>query len=405
MCRCYLRVLARIPRDRSSPRILGTALMLAGAFFLLLGTTTAESSTAGRHAATGGSPVVQDTGAVQNERAQTEYYTELARKAREPKPWWDMAAPCGAVLAALVALVSFFFNYDATLRHRRDTQFYEALRRLGDPSPAVRIGSTGLLGQMAAERRWLIKRPYLDIALQQLVAGSLVDSDSLVLMHIRKAIGHLAPTSPASVIKSLMAANLELQYSLVENVASYCGWRGAQGVDDVPVDVWEVIVAATAHYDRPVIDALVRRHGFIQLFEDRLTLASHSLALGHTIRYCGARDMNLMYTFLAGVDLHGADLVAAVLSQAFLQGADLRDTRLRGTKLAGVHFDEHTHFARATWWSANFYEQDGTAVPDESLLRVLARQDTLRMLEHRDEAHPSVRQFCHQSVAVAKAED
>ncbi len=74
-----------------------------------------------------------------NQDAQAAYY----RKQLEDKTFWqkvgDNPAAVGAVVAALVALVSFLFNYRATLRNQTDTQFYEAMKRFGDKeSPTLR---------------------------------------------------------------------------------------------------------------------------------------------------------------------------------------------------------------------------------------------------------------------------
>src|SRR6266550_6722157 len=104
-----------------------------------------------------------------NESAQAEYYRELTRKLHEPSPTPIMrksfsdnvaenpASVIGivgtilaALFAALVGLTTLFVNSRSAAKAQRDTQFYEALKRLGDKdSPTIRSSAAGLLAQMA----------------------------------------------------------------------------------------------------------------------------------------------------------------------------------------------------------------------------------------------------------------
>lgn len=122
---------------------------------------------------------------IANEEAQAEYYREQTKKLSEPaktKTFWDnikdnpasALGVLGAALVAFVALISFIFNYRATLRNQQDTQFYEALKRFGDTdSPAGRSSAAGILAQMSMRRVGFRrrKRPYYLTAFNQLTAG------------------------------------------------------------------------------------------------------------------------------------------------------------------------------------------------------------------------------------------
>ena len=116
-----------------------------------------------------------------------------------------------AFIAALVTLISFLFNYRATLRNQRDQQFYEALKRFGDgASPALRSSASGLLAQMAKLTNWF-RRPYFTTALDQLMMGIFLETNPLALRAIGKAIGEIARTLPRAAIPALHEANLRLQ--------------------------------------------------------------------------------------------------------------------------------------------------------------------------------------------------
>src|SRR5215203_7507297 len=97
-----------------------------------------------------------------NDDPQADFYRELTKKLTEPTPTPTPTAKTlkqgvdenpallltllGAVIAALVAFVSFVFNYRTTLRIQIDTQFYEALKRFGDKdSPSIRSSAAGLI--------------------------------------------------------------------------------------------------------------------------------------------------------------------------------------------------------------------------------------------------------------------
>lgn len=89
--------------------------------------------------------------------AERKYYQAEAEKATAKPRLWErivpLITPVGALLAAVVAFLSFSFNYRSTLLNQQDTQFFEALKRFGDKdSPAVRVSAAGLLAELGHAR-------------------------------------------------------------------------------------------------------------------------------------------------------------------------------------------------------------------------------------------------------------
>ncbi len=121
-----------------------------------------------------------------NEEARAEYYREQTNKLRQPQ-----AAPSptpgktfsqsvaenpasvvgvvgtilGAIIVALVSLTTLYYNSRNAIRAQQDSQFYEAMKRMGDKdSPTLRASAASLLALMA-QQEWrkpvLSKKPPL----------------------------------------------------------------------------------------------------------------------------------------------------------------------------------------------------------------------------------------------------
>lgn len=203
-----------------------------------------------------------------NEEAQAEYYRLQAKKLAEPPKqkslWEDVQNSPGSYLggaAALVALISFFFNYRATLRSQKDTQFYEALKRFGDKdSPTIRASAAGLLAQIGRERRRFIfgRSPYAHTAIHQLVTGQLLEENSVVFGSIKDALLTLAASNRKWAAKQLYEANKQLQEDLVRAVARLASAAGAAGVSDMSAELWEHLESVTG-YKREVLAELLAR--------------------------------------------------------------------------------------------------------------------------------------------------
>ncbi len=93
-----------------------------------------------------------------NEEAQAKYYEEQTKKLQHPDPpktflrtLSDNAAILGAFTAAMVALFTLLVNHRSARRARKDTEFYDALKQLGDKeSPTGRASAAGMLARMSA---------------------------------------------------------------------------------------------------------------------------------------------------------------------------------------------------------------------------------------------------------------
>jgi hypothetical protein len=144
-------------------------------------------------------------GIVENQRAQAEYYRAQTEKLRsEPSDWLkviaDIAAPIVTFVAALFSVLMFLSKQKVTTkqfrkrledadRQKQEQQFYEALKRFGDPrSPALRLGAVGVLRSLITEKSDdPHRRKYLQIVADQFIASLLVEKNPAVL----KAIGEL----------------------------------------------------------------------------------------------------------------------------------------------------------------------------------------------------------------------
>jgi uncharacterized protein YjbI with pentapeptide repeats len=198
-----------------------------------------------------------------NANAQAEYYRLQAAKLRERPPETSFltnlaenpaAALSAAVamIAALVTFTTFFFNYRASIRNQRDTQFYEALKRFGDQSsPVLRSSAAGLLGQMA-DWRTNFQYPYYATALDQLSMGLLLEEDAFVRAANGRAIQCLITVNARSVIESLRGINVRLQGELVRLLVTRASMQQEAS--------WESVGENITGYKRAVLQALMAAH-------------------------------------------------------------------------------------------------------------------------------------------------
>jgi hypothetical protein len=187
---------------------------------------------------------------------------ELRGRPREESFWANVAAnPAatlsvfGAIVAALVTITTFVFNYRATIRNQRDTQFYEALKRFGDQSSSImRSSAAGLLGQMAGWRTGF-RHPYYATVLDQLSLGLILEEDVFVREANGRAIQRLITLNAGSVIASLRDSNLRLQDDLIRILAKRAALQ-QESREGLP---WESLAAASG-YKVTWLQALTTRH-------------------------------------------------------------------------------------------------------------------------------------------------
>jgi len=229
-------------------------------------------------------PISPDEARKANDEAQAEYYRVQTEKLKQPPPsktFWQgvvdnpasVLGVFGVFVAALVTLFSFFFNYRATLRNQRDTQFYEALKRFGDKdSPAIRSSAAGLLGQMAWTKQLGVKpkrtsrrfrtyfftltwhRPYFSTVLQQLISGLLLEDNPVVLASISGSLNEIGRLDPDPILRRVHSVNRWLQNDLVNTLAEF-----SAVIDSLKLgDAWSVAESLTG-YNKEVLQDLVKR--------------------------------------------------------------------------------------------------------------------------------------------------
>ena len=159
---------------------------------------------------------------IESEKARLDLYRNQARAPAAPKqepekPFLtkfindpaDAVAAIGAIAGMLLAFFVLMGNRSENRRHRRDEQFYEALRRFGDGSTSMRAASAGIIAQMAKvrDRKSLV---YLDTATSQLIAGYRLEEHEAVRQAITDALRELIETEPRRVRLKLSDAKIKL---------------------------------------------------------------------------------------------------------------------------------------------------------------------------------------------------
>lgn len=200
-----------------------------------------------------------------NEKAQADYYEQLAAKlARQSEGGLTnylalavaLVSLLGALIAARVAYLSFFYNYQNQLRTNSDARFFEALKRFGDKdSAAARASAAGMLAVMGkmelpktGNRRPAffgrqlnantLEQPYHNTALNQLLAGHMLEDNTVVLDAIKVAILELYPRDRETTVQKLTAANLKVQEDLALALARFFSTRGAGRADAIDEGLW-----------------------------------------------------------------------------------------------------------------------------------------------------------------------
>lgn len=230
-----------------------------------------------------------------NEEAQAEYYREQLNKLRQPtpspsptpaKPFSQSLAEnpasvvgvvgtiVAAFIASLVGLTTLYFNNRHAIKSQMDTQFYEAMKRLGDESSAtIRASAAGLLAQMA-QANWhelslaggwrplkvTRSKPYFTTALDQLMTGLLLENSLVGIDSVKGAIEQLIPQSPAAATRKLYHINLRIQEDLGSLIAEFFVIRGCMNPPDTDpasqvkrdLELWEQLEHSTP-YDHLVL--------------------------------------------------------------------------------------------------------------------------------------------------------
>ena len=161
---------------------------------------------------------------IYNQKPQAQYNEKQTRSFwRKVK---DNLPVLGAMIAASVAIVTMSLNNHTTLRHQQDTQFDEALRRLGDRDNCiVRAGAAAFLAGMVQ------RQPrYFHSAFVQLFSGLILERSSLTLDSIRTSFNDLTATNPVRALKILAMLNTTFSRALTQAFIGLCAVRGAGAI-------------------------------------------------------------------------------------------------------------------------------------------------------------------------------
>jgi len=208
--------------------------------------------------------------------AETKYYQAQTEKLKAKPQWWEAVAPSlaplGAILAVLVAFLSFGFNYVSTIWNQQDTQFYEALKRFGDKdSPVLRASAAVLLAELGARTRltlkkkiksdpWLRTRPFLETALDQLTVGLLLEESPVVLGAINTAALELMALNPWPWLRKLISQNLDLQKAMGVTLADFFAEETKEQQGEIQPANWQS-AAAVCGYRSLILETLAERLG------------------------------------------------------------------------------------------------------------------------------------------------
>lgn len=398
-----------------------------------------------------------------NEAAQADYYRAQVQKLAapdQPKTFWqklsDNAAILGALTAALVAVFSLIFNQRAALRARKDTEFYEALKRFGDKdSPTVRASAATILLEMTKTTvfawRWrknapwwrpdrkMIRYPYFDTVLDQLITGLLLEENDVVFDKILSALEHLMPNNLELSAKHLYDLNMKLQSDIAESLTQFLVARGLTSINPdarqpflnearalTDCSEWALdFIYSTFRPGRRSFDSALKTFDVMdesqkkaQLIESQKRLANLGNRLQLNVRLCSillsARPKNATITLklntmylenslfiganLQDVAFEGALMKGAWLMNSKLMGAsfvsaDLRDAwfsgaNLTNTKFAHARFTVDCNFEDTNWWQADIGSSDNGLLFVVDHLK--DKHITQQMLT---EAHPSMREY------------
>lgn len=379
----------------------------------------------------------------ESDEAQAEYYRELTRKLREPTPTPTktlkehleenptpvlgvLGAVLAALFAALVGLLTLYVNSRNALRAQRDTQFYEALKRLGDKdSPPLRVSAAGQIAQMAATKTLSFKlwrrygkrpeRPYFHTAFDQLTVSLLHEENFFAVAALGRAISLLIPNKPdefgvsaEDMIDDFVTISWLSQESSCILLAEFCALRGDKPKEEIALETWRRVEALFG-YKQSHLESLISLHNFLfsssfetySLVYESIPQTKREellLTIQQRLRVALARlyfATHLLRSALVkrsaevSVQLKHAYLCRANLAGERLTRLELDHAKLNDARLHGATIDNSTSLKGANWWTANFYSPTTREV-DGPLLAHLFRRYGASVPEDEDQWHPSV---------------
>jgi hypothetical protein len=120
-----------------------------------------------------------------------------------------------ASVAALVSILTLIGNYISGKLAQQDTQFYEALKRFGDPNPTQRASAAHLLSTMAVKRR-----SYLPTAVHVFGEAVQLEETHVVYIAVVNGLDLCASAAPDEVFNALRSAHASIRDEVCDWMAS-----------------------------------------------------------------------------------------------------------------------------------------------------------------------------------------
>jgi hypothetical protein len=398
-----------------------------------------------------------------NQAAQADYYRAQLQKLNSPNPpktFWqtlsENAAVLGALTAAFVAVFSLILNQRFALRARKDTEFYEALKRFGDKdSPTVRASAATILAQMTKTKflgwRWqkdapwwrpdrkMTQHPYFETVLDQLITALLLEENKVVYDKILSALEQSVPNNIALAARQLYRQNMKLQSDIAESLNQYLVGRGAASVDfnewqpflkeagaltDCSEPALEFMYStfrtgsqsfATTSMTFSVMDDTQKRASLMEIPKTLAKLGNRlqlNVRLWSTILSArpetATTTLKLKEMYLENALLIGANLQNVLFEGALMKGAWLSNSKLKGASFVGADLRDtwfnradltNTKFAFARFTvdcnfeHTNWWRADIGSSGDGLLFVVDNLKDKQVTQQMLNEAHPSMREY------------
>lgn len=301
--------------------------------------------------------------------------------------WGENLAGIAAFVVAIVGFFSLIANYLLVTRGLRNTNMYEALKRVGDKdSPALRVSGSALLLREAQVKKWtspelsplrsfplrVFRRthPYLTSATEQLLNTVRVEHDRAALDAMYFTLQRMVEIMPEATLESAYQANLRLQEDLLGTLGEFCArfeeentdyqnraFRFAGEITGYPSTMLEKV---TQHFDLAENRSEARRERFVEAYRNgRRKVASNKAGLPVSQRENAFANAHLtdipadlqerlwlcsqrlrLNAQLLGFALSRQRSAPKSLQDAFLAEIHLHSTKLNGCDLTRVVLDD-----------------------------------------------------------------
>jgi hypothetical protein len=193
-----------------------------------------------------------------NQEAQAAYYQKQLQEQPLIRQLTNNLAAMAAFTAAMVAFISFLFNYRSTLGSQIDTQFYEALKRFGDKdSPTLRSSAAGILGQLGQRKTFpLRRRPYYRTAFNQLIRGYSLEDNPVAFEATTDAVDTLVLANVGWARPLIFNVNRKLKEAFLKSLADFFVGRGAKEPSSLDDNLWKQ-AASISNYNERILRELV----------------------------------------------------------------------------------------------------------------------------------------------------